>query len=307
MGQHSEYSMEQSSHSARQPRHTLKGSELFRSGLRIFVNRAEERFDLGLHEHDFIELTYVAEGSGFHYLGDRMLPVSRGDLFALPVGSSHVFRPSSLERNSRLVVYNVVFDEALMGEIASDVPDLGLDALWRSLAGDSGELSAVRDKRLRLEPLFERMHEEHAAAGPGCSAMLRAMLAQLVIEWARLLRMEALPVEPGGGDLIADASAFIRERFAEPLALRDVAGAFRLSERHFHRLFKRRTGQTFHEFVQRQRVHAACELLRSTDHKLEAIASLVGYRDPQSFARVFKRIEGCTPGRYRKSSERASL
>jgi len=288
----------------KQARHTLKGSELFQEGLRIYVNRAEERFDLVQHEHDFIELTYVAEGSGYHYLGDRMLPASRGDLFALPVGSSHVFRPYSLEKNRRLVVYNVVFEEELMDEIAREAPELELDKLWRSLVAGSAREGAVRDSLLRLEPLFERMHEEHAAARPGRGALLHSMLTQLIIEWARMLRAAALPEERPSSDLIGEAVAFVRERAAEPLTLRSVADNFRLSERHFQRLFKRHTGQTFHEFLQRQRIHAACELLRSTRHKLDTIAGMVGYRDLQSFARVFKRIEGCSPGRYRKTSSR---
>ncbi|WP_158630183.1 AraC family transcriptional regulator [Cohnella sp. AR92] len=285
----------------RTSRHTLRGSELFREGQRIYVNRIEEKFDLGQHEHDFIEWNYVAEGNGYHYLEDRALPASRGDLFALPVGSSHVFRPYSLEKNRRLVVYNVVFAEELMGEIAESAPELGLGELWRSLSAGPLEAGIVRDPLLRLEPLFERMHEEHAAAKPGYGALLRSMLAQLVIEWARLLCAEAVPGNRTGSDLIGDAASFVRERAAEPLTIREVAETFRLSERHFRRLFKRHTGQTFHEFVQRQRILTACELLRTTRHKLDTVAGMVGYRDLQTFSRVFKRIEGSSPGRYRKS------
>lgn len=284
----------------------MKGSDLFREGLRVFVNRIEEKFDLGLHEHDFIEFNYVAEGTGYQYLGDRPLPAARGDLFALPVGISHVFRPYSSEKNRRLVVYNVVFGKPLLEEIAAAAPELGLGELWDSLSAGRPEAGTVRDSRLTLEPLFERIHEEHAALRPGASAMLVSLLTQILVEWVRLLRARDEREEPPAGiETISEAVSFVRERALEPLTLRETAERFRLSERHFHRLFKRHTGQTFHDFVQHRRVQAACGLLRSTAHKLNAVAAMVGYRDLQSFCRAFKRIEGRTPGRYRKESARS--
>lgn len=295
------------------PAHTLMGRDLFRDGLRVFVNRIEEKFDTNLHAHDFIEFNYVAEGTGYQYLGDRVLPAARGDLFALPVGCSHVFRPYSSEKRRRLVVYNVIFGEALMEEIAAAAPDLDISARWSSLSGGAGETGpgaiVVRDANLTLEPLFDRIHEEHAALRPGAPAMLHSLLTQIILEWARLLRAgdkTKNPAPDGAGlESFGEAIAYVREKALEPLTLRDAAERFRLSERHFHRLFKRHTGQTFHEYVQHRRVLTACELLRSSSHKLSAIAAMVGYRDVPSFCRVFKRIEGKTPGRYRAEGRSA--
>ncbi|WP_040949973.1 AraC family transcriptional regulator [Gorillibacterium massiliense] len=284
------------------PYYVLKGSDLFRKGLCIYVNRIEEKFETGLHQHDFCELNYIAEGSGFQYLGDRVLPAARGDFFALPIGSSHVFRPYSSDKNRRLVVYNVVFTPSLLEEIAAAVPDLDLGGFWERLSRGPLETGRLRDSQLVLEPLFERIYEEHASLRPGSSAMLTALLTQILIEWMRQLRAGQTSAAPTQGlELIGEAADYIRKRASEPLTLRETAEHFRVSERHFQRLFKERTGQTFHDFVQRQRIMTACELLRTTSHKLDAIAAMAGYRDLQSFCRVFKRIEGKTPGQYRKA------
>lgn len=282
--------------------YTLRGNDLFRGGLRIYVNRIKENFfDSGLHEHDFIELNYVAEGSGYQYIGERALPAARGDLFVLPVGCSHVFRPYSADKRSRLVVYNVVFAPSLLTEIAMTAPELLLDRIVAGLIGDKIEAGIARDKRLVLEPLFERIHEEHAALRPGASAMLTALLTQILIEWTRLREKAAGAGSPAAAVLdFGEAVAYVREQALEPLTQRQAAERFGLSERHFQRLFVRHTGQTFHTFVQRQRVLTACQLLRDTRLKLDAVSGMVGYRDTQSFTGVFKRIEGVTPGQYRK-------
>lgn len=282
-------------------RQTFKGSDLFRNGLQIYVNRVEEKFETSLHEHDFIELNYVAEGTGYQYLDERVLSASRGDFFALPVGCSHVFRPYSSEKKRRLVVYNIVFTPMLLEEIDRTAPELGLLRLWESLSQGSIEAGIVRDNRFALEPLFERIYEEHAALRPGAGAMLTSLLTQILIEWTRLLQAQEAPSPSySGRETIVDAISYIREFASEPLTLREIAERFRMSERHFQRLFKRHTGQPFYEFIQLQRVQLACELLRTTNHKLEAISERVGYRDTQSFSSLFKRIEGRTPGQYRK-------
>lgn len=281
-------------------RYQIRGADLFQRGLHIYVNRIEESFHSGLHEHDFIELNYVAEGTGFQYLGGKALPASRGDFFALPIGSSHVFRPYSADKKSRLVVYNVVFTPSILEQIAQCAPELELDQLWRSLSEQSIESGIVRDSRSLLAPLFERIYVEHAAFRPGASAMLTALLTQILIEWTRL-RTSQESSDSSALTSFDEVIAYVRERALEHLTQGDAAARFGLSERHFQRLFQRHTGQTFLDFVQHQRIMTACELLRSTNHKLEAIAGMVGYRDIQSFSRVFKRIEGITPGQYRKT------
>ncbi|WP_194843327.1 AraC family transcriptional regulator [Paenibacillus sp. B01] len=281
---------------------TMKASELFRPGYRIFVNRIEERFETALHEHDFIELNYVAEGTGYQYLGGTAHPAGRGDFYALPVGASHVFRPYSADKSRRLVVYNVVFQPELLEEIAAASPELRLLERWRDIEAGPPGAGHIRDARLKLEPLFERLHEEHASPRAGTPAMLSALLTLLLIEWLRLREADASGgsgQEPSPIHAFAETIEQVREQALGPITLHEAAERSGMSERHFQRLFRRHAGQTFHRFVQRQRIAAASELLRATEHKLDTIAGMVGYRDIASFSRVFKQIEGETPGRYR--------
>src|SRR5262249_29711637 len=48
------------------------------------------------------------------------------------------------------------------------------------------------------------------------------------------------------------------------------------------------------------RVDRAMDLLRTTDHKLMAIASAVGFRDPHPLTSLFQRLPGETPQSFRK-------
>lgn len=73
-----------------------------------------------------------------------------------------------------------------------------------------------------------------------------------------------------------------------------------LPERSFSRRFFRATGQSPMDYVQSLRIEEAKQILETTDLSIEAVAHEVGYEDPSSFSRLFRRKTGITPAQYRK-------
>jgi len=273
----------------------MRGTDYFRDGVNLFVNRAEETFQLEYHAHDFYEIAYVSEGRGYHHMNGDVLPVSKGDVFLLPIGIPHVFRPRSAADGERLVVYNCVFPQTLLEQAGRTVPDANVGQLFEP----KGKI--VRDPHLALEPLLLRMLDEYTARRTGWSGLLFALFVQLLVDLSRYAdRTEGTPKAAETADTIADAIDYIRLNAAQPLTIRQMAERCGISERHFFRLFRQRTGQSFLEFLQNARIRIACERLADSRHKIGAVAELAGYRDIQSFHRVFKQIVGMTPGRYRQ-------
>ncbi|YCI07221.1 GlxA family transcriptional regulator (plasmid) [Ensifer sp. D2-11] len=80
-------------------------------------------------------------------------------------------------------------------------------------------------------------------------------------------------------------------------ALADCAG---LDPRTFMRRFKKATGHTAGEYIQRLRIEKARDLLQSSREPVDAIAWRVHYSDPGSFRKIFTRIIGLTPAEYRR-------
>ncbi len=74
-----------------------------------------------------------------------------------------------------------------------------------------------------------------------------------------------------------------------------------LSEAHFSRIFHQAMGQTARDFLVETRLHAARELLSTTDLSIGAIAERLGYADIYFFSRQFKRKTGITPTDYRRT------
>ncbi len=73
-----------------------------------------------------------------------------------------------------------------------------------------------------------------------------------------------------------------------------------LTARTFKRRFKAATGEPPGVYVQRRRVERAKRMLERGEEPVEAISWAVGYEDPASFRRLFKRLAGCSAGKYRR-------
>lgn len=124
--------------------------------------------------------------------------------------------------------------------------------------------------------------------------------------WGKRRRYLAAGVADAGHDAddlpanLLRAMRFVKENFARPLSLDQIAQEGGLSKCHFCREFKKSTGMTPMLFLARMRIKRSKELLRR-NIPVSAIAMKVGFNDLSSFNRHFKRFVGLTPTSFRDS------
>jgi two-component system response regulator YesN len=91
----------------------------------------------------------------------------------------------------------------------------------------------------------------------------------------------------------------IHRNFDRELSLESAAEVVRVSPFYLSKLFRKETGGTFIDYLTEYRIKKAKELLSIPTNNVKEVCYLVGYRDPNYFARVFKKISGVTPSEYR--------
>tara|TARA_R110002110_G_scaffold175019_5_gene378365 strand:- start:138 stop:1145 length:1008 start_codon:yes stop_codon:yes gene_type:complete len=102
-----------------------------------------------------------------------------------------------------------------------------------------------------------------------------------------------------GDGVVSKAQAWIREHSHESILVNTLTSQSGLPERSFKRRFKKATGYTTIEYIQRFRVEQAKHLLEASGLPIDEIAHRVGYDEPAFFRRLFKRITSITPSAYR--------
>lgn len=100
-------------------------------------------------------------------------------------------------------------------------------------------------------------------------------------------------------EIIADSQQWIAENYEVANPVSRMASRSGLAERTFKRRFTRCTGYAPVDYVQSLRIEEAKQMLETTDRPIDDIALDVGYEDPNSFRRLFKRTTSITPSQYR--------
>lgn len=105
--------------------------------------------------------------------------------------------------------------------------------------------------------------------------------------------------ENNNGSKTDEIIQFINSNYCSDLSLTDIAQQFHLSEAYLSRLIKERLSMSFKPYVNQLRVEKAKRLMSEQESSINEIASKVGFKNTNSFIRVFKQFEGTTPGTYR--------
>lgn len=124
-------------------------------------------------------------------------------------------------------------------------------------------------------------------------------LKQDLDEEARLAQPLAPEVPAMDTGVINQLKSLIYEQY-RTLSLQQAADIVHMNPYYLSRLFKQKTGQNFYELLLKVRMDAAAELLTGSDHRIYEISEMVGYKNPKSFLKIFKRFYGMNPTDYRR-------
>ena len=103
---------------------------------------------------------------------------------------------------------------------------------------------------------------------------------------------------------VEKAKHYISDHLTQEIHTEDIAAAVGLSPYHLSHLFKRHIGLTMREYLIRERIESAKQLLAASDRTIPEIASLLRFCDQSYFTAVFRRQTGRPPGEYRKKNQR---
>lgn len=92
---------------------------------------------------------------------------------------------------------------------------------------------------------------------------------------------------------------YIAASLDENISLAQLAGVAGMSPHYFSELFKLSTGHAPHNYVLMQRIERAKQRLRDPQRSIIDAGLDAGFQNPSHFARMFRRLEGTTPSKYR--------
>jgi AraC-like DNA-binding protein len=238
-------------------------------------------------------LVVMAEGGKRLMLGDRLIQYGRGDCLAitanLPVTGNWVDTDGTGRALGMGLVLRPAAIAALLLQTAPGRWSRGTPA-GPAIATDRAEAHLL-DAVARMLRLLD-----HPADAP----VLAPLIGQEIL-WRLLtgpLGETVRQIGVADSDLshISRAIAWIRDNYAEPMRIDDLARLSGMSASAFHRHFRAVTAMSPLQFQKRIRLQYARSLLVANPGDIAGVGHRVGYDSPSQFNREYRRLFGAPPG-----------
>lgn len=117
--------------------------------------------------------------------------------------------------------------------------------------------------------------------------------------------MEFFPKSASGFNMYVESALdFIEQNFRNVhLSVQQVADHVKIDRTYLYRLFKQEKGMSIVEYINRRRVSRAEVMLIDMQIPVKDVALSVGFSDPMYFSRVFKRLNGMTPTKFKAAKK----
>ena len=261
--------------------------------INVFFIRHPEQNTIPLHWHNHFEWLYITQGSFRVQVGAEFKDVSEGDIVFVNRKELHSAFPTTSQSQLYAIVYNESF--LIDGELDRIKRHYLLPLLNSDLKipffFETNEYQ-LKDLQNALEKLIEAFFKKRI----GHEILVKAYLLEAIAHAFQI--GEVSPVidrQSNKNAVIEPILHYISNHFDQTITVNQAADICNLSPNYFCHVFKKATGYTLKEYINRLRISEAERLLYSNQYSIQQIAYLVGFSNSTYFGRTFKKFKQKTP------------
>ena len=275
----------------------IKGKELRLDWLSsVSVNDYPAARPLDWHEHDEIEVIFPIRGN-FHYEFRDAKPVDvDGNSFVcIPPRTWHRLRDAIDVPGNR---FSLHLKRSVHGMRAGALTPAEYKLIYDRLLELQGTRLSLSPMQKMATTSLWKLICRHKAGRPDFNIpKTRLLVCQLLCECES--PTERTPVK-ASREIIEEAKKWLLKNIANSINIDDLMSFVGYSRVRLFALFKDYTGQTPREYLRGIRIDKAKELLAESPQTAAEIAKICGLGDPAHFCRLFKKMTGLTPMRWRQ-------
>lgn len=249
------------------------------------------------HQHEEIQVSYIAKGEGTLVVGDTINYYKKGDVLAIGSNLPHVFK-SDTSTNIQSEMLTLFFSKDAFGTSFFELEELSeLKSFFKKV--DYGFKVSTKSKP--LETFFLKLSES--------SKLQRFIILLEVLKTLSKSRTQPLSsfiydkkYTDSEGKRMRDVLDFTMQNYHQQISLDDVAQVSAMTKNAFCKYFKKRTNKSYFTFLNELRIENACKLLVSEERfPIAEIAEKSGFNNISNFNRQFKSFKTIAPSEYRKA------
>lgn len=252
------------------------------------------------HYHPELELTLIIKGEGTRFVGDSIAPFSDFDLVLLGKNLPHHWVSVSDENLDKQKAIIFQFDEHIFTDIKEcehfrSLFEMALRGIYFENPSEE-----IITRILSFESLsrFEQL------------ITFLTILQELCLENKVLLTSDNYV--PMNKSNLAEAkfsrvTNYVLEHLNSSISVNQMAEITHMVPQSFCRWFKKHSGHSFINFLNRTRIERSCHYLLTSSESIQDIAFSCGFETISHFNRTFKSLKGCSPSHFRKVKNKKAL
>jgi len=266
-----------------------------------------EQEDISLHDHDCFELAYVVKGSAVQNINGVTEEVKEGAYFIIDHGSLHNYQSCKNLKLINCLFMPEVVDPVLVDCISFDeLMRISMIRYYKFYMDWAPVDNIFYDEDKKVLRLLKEMMEECERKELGYQEIFRGKLMEILFVTMRkgLQKKEGFSIRSfEKSQLILDAIKYLEGNYKNKAPLRQFCDEKHYSTQYVSKQFKKETGITFLEYLQKIRIKKSCELLITKELSVNDIAFEVGYDNLKYFQEVFRKVVGMSPREYRRAAK----
>ena len=246
------------------------------------------------HVHKAVELLYVKSGSFIVLLDGVEYAIEKGDLVLFCSNAIHHVFTKNLPENE---YYVIKISPSFFLQFSTQ--EEGTEYVMRFAINRKENKNIWKREELEGTPLLSALQSliaEHEGQKYASQVAIKLKIMELLVE---ILRNDSstdtrVPHNQTAA-LIYNTMIYVRNHYTEDMDERELARSLGMSYSYFSRSFKRVTGITFKQYLNRIRINQAEKLLCRGNASVSEVATKCGYNSISYFINVYKSITGKTP------------
>ena len=254
------------------------------------------------HFHQECQITYVLKGSGKLYSAGFSIDFHQDELYMIGKNVPHVFKSNIADTeldgaSEEAQAVSIFFDGDQFSGLFEEFPEAhSLVSLINSssqgikvVSGNNSKLKDWTTSLLTMEG-FDRI-------------LLLVKILSFLTKYKEVRLLSAMKYsvsDPLDRNKLNKVFDYIDHNYKSPISLEEVASQINMTPSAFCRFFKRRTKNTFSNYLIETRIATACKLLLQNDVTVSESCYESGYNSTSNFHRHFRRVTGHSPIEYKK-------
>lgn len=235
-------------------------------------------------------LIYCIKGSGWYNVYGQRHDVRKNQWFIIPKKEPHIYASNN---DAPWTIYWIHF--------TGNVAGIYGDGRYTPTDIEPGTSSRITERNTVFEEIFLTLSDNYCLENLRyASSLLYGFLASFrYLKNYRKYNSQRERIDTT--DIVGMAVRYMKENLEKQLTLSEIAHYIGYSTSQFSFIFRNSTGHSPLNYFNMLKIQRACQLLETTDMKINQICSKVGIDDNYYFSRLFTKVVGIPPKKYRQS------